>query len=118
MDKNCSVYKTADFIGKRWTMLILLELYKADGKIRYSEIKKKLLNITPKILSSRLKELEKQGMVKKKVDTSSMPIKSNYSLTEGGKDFFKIIKSLKRWSIKWKVRNEYCEKTNCAQCKY
>ena len=53
MDKDCSVYKTADFIGKRWTLLILLELYRGKKIKRYSQIKENLHEITPKMLSTR-----------------------------------------------------------------
>ena len=52
MDEDCAVYKTVDFIGKRWTLLILLELYKGENKWkRYNELKRNLMSITPKILS-------------------------------------------------------------------
>lgn len=118
MDKNCTVYRTADFIGKRWTILILLELYKSRTKWkRYSEIKKGLQNITPKILSVRLKELEKEGLVVKKIDVTSFPIKCEYSLTDSGKDFIKIIKDMKKWALRWKIKNKVCELTNCLECK-
>ena len=43
MNKECSVYKAADLIGKKWTIIILLELYKGNKKEkRYSELKKKI----------------------------------------------------------------------------
>ena len=52
MDKDCTIYKTTSFIGKRWTLLILLELYKGKNEWkRYSEIKKRLPEITPKVLN-------------------------------------------------------------------
>ena len=117
MDKNCTIYKTSNFIGKRWTLLILLELYRGDYKSkRYSEIKRNLPNITPKILSTRLKELEKQNLIKKKIDTSTSPIKCEYSLTESGKDFIKIIKDIKKWSLKWKFDNKLCQSLDCRNC--
>ena len=107
----------ASFTGKKWTLLILLEIYKGKfGKRRYSELKAALANITPKVLSMRLKELEKEGMVKKKISTKTFPIKSQYSLTPMGEDFIKIIKGIKRWGLHWKVKNEVCESMNCEQC--
>jgi len=117
MEKNCTIYKTADFIGKRWTIPILLELFKGDNQLkRYSHLKKNLLNITPKMLSARLKELEKYKMIKKQIDTTNVPIKCEYFLTGSGKDFIKIIKSMKRWALKWNVRNKVCEELNCKNC--
>jgi len=117
MDKDCTIYKTVDFIGKRWTLLILLELNKgkADTK-RYSELKKSLDDITPKILSTRLKELEEQKMIKKKVDTTSIPIRCDYSLTPRGKDFIKVINKMKVWALKWNLGRNVCDSTDCENC--
>jgi DNA-binding HxlR family transcriptional regulator len=117
MEKSCTVYRTADFIGKRWTMLILLELYKGEaGTRRYSELKRGLPDITPKMLSARLKELEKEGLVKKMVDASEFPVKSIYSLTKSGEDFIKIIKGIKKWALKWKLKYRVCEQADCGEC--
>jgi len=99
MDERCTIYRTIDFISKKWTLLILLELYKTRGKKRYSELKSSLLNITPKILSTRLRELEKQGLITKYIDTNGFPIKCEYILTDSGKDFIRIIKDIKKWSL-------------------
>ena len=117
MDVDCTIYQTASFIGKRWTLLILLELYKGGKPKRYSEIKKGILGITPKILSLRLKELEKEKLIVKKIDTSEFPVKCEYSLTPSGIDFIKIIQDMKKWALKWKVKNIVCEKVNCKECK-
>lgn len=115
--KNCTIYKTADFIGRRWTLLILLELYKKNPKpMRYSELKKSMPNITPKILSTRLKELEKEGLLVKKVYANSFPVKCEYILTKSGYDFFSVIKSMKKWSLKWKLKSRACSSKNCSEC--
>jgi len=96
MDKNCTLYRTLGVLGKKWTPLVLLELYKGDSAWkRYSEVKNKLADITPKILSARLKELEAEGLVKKRVDAETFPIKSEYALTESGEKFIKILKNMK-----------------------
>ena len=117
MNIDCTIYKTSNFIGKRWTLPILLELYKGNLKFkRYSEIKKNLPTITPKILSLRLKELEKEKLIKKNIDTSAFPIKCEYSLTESGEDFIKIIKDIKKWSLKWKQENKLCQNLDCRIC--
>ncbi len=117
MNDDCTIYKTANFIGKRWTLLILLELYKGDSKTkRYSQIKNSLPKITPKILSTRLKELEKENLIKKRIDTTEFPIKCEYSLTKSGEDFIKIIQDIKKWALKWKIKNIVCEKANCKEC--
>ena len=117
MDNDCTIYQTANFIGKRWTLLILLELYKGENKLkRYGEIKKGLKEITPKVFSLRLKELEKEGLISKKIDASSFPVKCEYSLTNSGEDFIRIIQDIKKWALKWKVKNIVCEKADCRNC--
>jgi DNA-binding HxlR family transcriptional regulator len=105
-----------DFISKKWTLLILLELYKAQGKKRYTDLKESLLDITPKILSARLRELEKQGLLIKYIDTSVFPVKCEYMLTESGKDFIRIIKDIKKWALQWKLKNKECEQQDCKYC--
>jgi|TARA_Y100000310_G_C20656430_1_gene802212 DNA-binding HxlR family transcriptional regulator len=118
MEKNCTVYKTMDFVGKKWTILVLLELYKGEQKWkRYSHIKKKMQDITPKILSARLKELEQEGMIKKRVDARKFPIKCEYSLSKSGDDFVNIVGNIKKWSLKWKIKNKQCDSKLCKYCK-
>ena len=116
MDETCTIYRTIDFISKKWTLLILLELYKTQGTKRYSELKHSLLDITPKILSSRLRELEHQGLITKNIVTDGFPIKCEYTLTESGKDFIRIIKDIKKWSLHWKNKNKECMQQDCKQC--
>jgi DNA-binding HxlR family transcriptional regulator len=117
MNKRCTIYKTAEFIGKRWTLIILLEMHKKNNSWkRYNQIKKNLLNITPKMLSLRLKELANEGLIKKRVNKNCTPITSEYSLTRSGEEFIKIVKSMKSWALKWKFRSRVCETTDCNLC--
>jgi DNA-binding HxlR family transcriptional regulator len=117
MNENCTVYKTMDYLSKKWTLLILLELYKGlSEKKRYSEIKKRIPNISPKILSTRLKELESQGIIVKNTDITSFPIKCEYGLTESGKDFIKILKDIKNWALQWNIYSEICSVQDCKDC--
>lgn len=106
-----------NIIGKRWTIHILLELYKGEKKEkRFNELKRKLGDVTPKVLSERLIELERDGLIEKRVDSSTLPLKSEYFLTESGMDFIKIIQAIKRWGLKWKFQNKECEKALCMYC--
>ena len=117
MTKKCPLYQTSSFMGKKWTILILCELYKGRKKWkRYSEIKRKVPGITPKMLSTRFKETKKEGLVKRRIDASTFPIKSEYRLTPKGEDFIQIIQEMKKWALKWKVKNEHCESVDCADC--
>ena len=83
MDENCTVNLTVKYLTKKWTLLIILEIYKGENHTRrFSELKEKLGDITPKILSERLQELEEEGVVIKHVDASTVPVKSEYTLSE------------------------------------
>lgn len=119
MKGKCSILKAVNFLGKKWTLLILLELYKGKSEWkRFSQIKNSLNNITSKILSMRLKELERESLIEKRINAGEFPIKSEYKLTEAGKDFISIIKDIKRWSLKWKKRNKICKETDCKDCEF
>ena len=64
MQEGCTVNQTVKYIARKWTMLILLELYKGEKHTRrFSELKTCLSGITQKVLSARLKELEREGLV-------------------------------------------------------
>ena len=117
MGTDCTIYQTANFVGKKWTLVILLELYRGKlKKKRYSVLKNNIPEITPKLLSARLKELEKEGLVKKEVDAKTFPIKCEYSLTKRGRDFINVIKHIKKWTLKWDIENPACEKKDCKDC--
>jgi len=119
MEKECSVRKSVNFLGKRWTLLILLELYKGKSEWkRFSQIKRNLDNVTPKVLSMRLKELEREKLIEKRINVEKFPIKSEYKLTEAGKDFINVIKNIKKWSLKWKKKNKKCGERDCKDCEF
>jgi DNA-binding HxlR family transcriptional regulator len=115
--KNCTVNVTAKYLTKKWTFLIILELYKGENYTRrFSELKEAIEEITPKTLSERLKELEEEGIVSKRIDASSFPVKCEYTLTECGVDVVEIIRAVKRWALKWKIDNIPCEQQDCKNC--
>lgn len=119
MKEECSVRKSVNFLGKRWALLILLELYKGKSEWkRFSQIKKSLNNITPKVLSARLKELKREKLIEKRVNVKEFQIKSEYRLTEAGKDFINVIKNIKKWSLKWEKKNKKCYEKDCKDCEF
>ncbi|HKM14227.1 MAG TPA: helix-turn-helix domain-containing protein [Candidatus Methanomethylophilaceae archaeon] len=116
MNENCTVYKTMGFLSKKWMLLIILELYRGGNSwMRFSELKKSM-DITPKVLSDRLKELQKEGVIENRVDSTTMPIKSEYCLTEMGVDLINVAKNIKVWALKWKINNPVCESQDCIDC--
>ncbi len=110
--KECVIYKTMDLIGKKWSLLIILELYKNE-KMGFNELKRSLEDITPRMLSLRLSDLEEHGLIKNRM--IKKPIRTEYTLTTSGRDLIKPINEIKEWSLKWIYPNEECYK-DCKDC--
>ena len=117
MDEACTINLTVKYLTKKWTLLIILELYKGPGHTRrFSELKDSLGDITQKILSERLKELEEEGIVTKRVDATSFPVRSEYTLTDSGLELVDVIRGIKHWALKWKIDNIPCGGQDCKVC--
>jgi len=95
-NKNCPIEVTLNYLGKKWTMQIIRDLFK--GKKRFSEFLNANPQISTKMLSLRLVELQNSGLIKKKV-ISTTPIKVEYSLTQKGKALNKILFHLAEFSL-------------------
>ncbi|NLU46223.1 MAG: helix-turn-helix transcriptional regulator [Euryarchaeota archaeon] len=121
MNPDCAVNKTMDYVAKKWTVMILLSLYKDGGGgtdwKRFTEIKNGLGVITPKMLSKRLRELEEEGLVENRINKSVYPVKSEYRLTEPALELMAIVQDLKFWALKWKLDNIPCSEQDCRLCK-
>lgn len=94
MEDNCGVAKTLKIIGSKWTILILHSL--CNGKMRFGELQRELGSISPKTLSQRLKELETEGILQKKV-FAEVPLRVEYSLTKKGISLKKIFDTMDKW---------------------
>ena len=95
----CSQYHQAvELVGKRWTGAILFVLL--DGPARFSEIKECVPDLSDRLLSERLKELEAEGIVERTVLDGS-PVRVEYSLTEKGHALEPTVRALKRWARDW-----------------
>lgn len=117
MQSVCTVNQTVKYLGKKWMLLIILELYKGeDYTLRFTEVKERLPGITAKVLSARLKELEEEGLVEKHVDAGTVPVRSEYTLTASGLGLVDVIKDIKRWALRWKIENRACGAQDCHDC--
>jgi len=117
MQESCTVSQTVRYLSKRWTLLIVLELYKGEGYTRrFSELRAALPGITPKVLSERLKELEEEEIINRRVDATAFPVRTEYTLTESGLEIIGIIRDIKRWALKWKIENIACGRQDCKEC--
>ena len=93
----CCASLTMGIIGGKWKTVILFHLI--TGPLRYNELRKEMPTVTERTLSLQLKTLEEDGVVKRKVYTSTPPLKVEYSLTEFGKTLIPTIKSIADWGV-------------------
>lgn len=82
-------------IGDRWTLLIVREL--GQGPLRFSSLKRRMGSISQKMLTSTLRNLERDGLVSRTV-TPTRPPQVEYALTVMGHDLFKPIAALAEWT--------------------
>jgi DNA-binding HxlR family transcriptional regulator len=95
----CSAYHRAvELIGKRWTGAIVFVLL--DGPLRFSEVKTLVPDISDRLLSERMKELESEGIVERRV-IDDMPVRVEYCLTAKGRALEPAVRQLKAWARSW-----------------
>jgi DNA-binding HxlR family transcriptional regulator len=91
-------------VSKKWTPEIVQVLItEKPTNWRFGEILRKTAISNPKTLSIRLKELEKLGLVERRVYVE-VPPKVEYSITQKGKELGKILSLLAEWDEKWHSR--------------
>jgi len=93
---QCSMELTLDLIGGKWKSLILW--YLGDNILRFSELRKIIPQITPKMLTQQLRELEGSGLVSRFIYTQ-IPPKVEYSLTPAGKSLIPILATMCQWGL-------------------
>src|SRR5687768_8100053 len=95
----CPYYHQAvEMLGKRWTGAIVHSLL--PGPMRFSELSQGIPQISDRLLSMRLKELEAGGLVARRV-LDEPPVRVEYELTPKGRALEPVITSLRRWAREW-----------------
>jgi DNA-binding HxlR family transcriptional regulator len=95
-DTVCPIARALSVVGDRWTLLILRELIM--GNNRFDEIQAQT-GISSHLLSSRLKRLESEGVIERKL-YSERPPRYEYQRTAKGKDLDPVILLLRQWGMK------------------
>jgi DNA-binding HxlR family transcriptional regulator len=92
----CGLYHRAiELVGKRWTGAILLVLL--DGPLHFSGIRQLVPELSDRLLSERLKELEAEAIVERRV-LDGAPVRVEYSLTAKGRALEPTLRGLKDWA--------------------
>ena len=106
-EKICVTFqRCSEIIAKRWTALILRVLMEKPR--RFSELAEELEVVSDRILSERLKELEREGILERRVYPCT-PVHVEYSLTEKGRALGPILDAMDSWSSRWIVPEESAE---------
>jgi DNA-binding HxlR family transcriptional regulator len=93
----CPVARAEAEVGDRWTVLILRELFMDSH--RFEELQAQS-GATPQMITTRLKKLEADGLVKRRV-YSKRPRRHDYHLTEKGEAFYPVVLALRAWGETW-----------------
>lgn len=95
--ENCPIRNVLSRFSSKWAMLILCVLSENEAT-RFNTISKAIPDISPKVLTETLRNLEVDGLVKRKL-YAEIPPKVEYSLTELGKSLMPILNNLISWAL-------------------
>ncbi len=93
---NCPLNYTMSLIGTKWKPLVLFHLL--EGGLRSGILQKKIEGISNKMFTQTVRELEKDGLISRKV-FPVVPPKVEYKLSKRGKSLESILRSLDKWGI-------------------
>ncbi len=92
----CSIARTLDIVGDRWTILIVRDLFM--GRTRFNQLLETSPGLPSKLLSDRLKKLEEHGLIERVV-YSQHPLRAEYHLTEEGRSLAPVLDAIARWGL-------------------
>jgi DNA-binding HxlR family transcriptional regulator len=92
---HCAMDVSMNFIGGKWKTVVLW--YLQDDKKRFAELNKLIPQMTERMLSITLKQLEEDGLVLREVYTTKPPLKVEYSLTKFGNTCLPMLNEIAKW---------------------
>lgn len=95
----CPVETTLSLIGNKWKVLILRDLM--EGTMRFGQLKKSVGDISQKVLTAQLRDMEDSGLVNRKV-YAEVPPRVEYSLTELGLSLKPVLDAMVEWGMDYK----------------
>jgi len=95
----CPRYHHAvELVGRRWTGAVIRVLLK--GRARYHELRDAIPDISDRMLSERLRELEIEGVIARAV-VPETPVRVEYELTEKGRALEPVVRAIAKWAERW-----------------
>ena len=107
---------TLSVIGGKWKMVIMFVIVE-KSVARYGEIKRAIPDITHKMLSAQLKELEHDGIILRK-EYQQVPPKVEYSLSEKGKSLMPVLEEMCKWGSIYKPQTADEDNTHALRCPF
>jgi DNA-binding HxlR family transcriptional regulator len=95
--RSCPIEATFKIIGKKWTVLIVREMLR--GTKQFNRFLENIEGITPKVLTERLRELQKLGIVKRRI-VSECPVRVEYEMTDLGREFEPVLLAAASFSMR------------------
>jgi DNA-binding HxlR family transcriptional regulator len=93
-------HQAVELVGKRWTGAIIAVMINEERPLRFSEVAGAIPQLSDRLLSERMKELEARGLVQRRVCTGT-PVRVEYELTDMGRDLERAVAELRRWARSW-----------------
>ena len=97
-EDHCAVEVTVSLIGGKWKPIILFHIFTCEI-IRFSELNRKLPQVSDRMMARQLKELEADGLLTRNV-RSTFPLKVEYALTRDGRSLVPILQAMSDWGEK------------------
>ena len=91
-------HKAIELVGSRWTGAVLQMLF--AGRARFTDLRDAIPQISDRMLSERLQELEAEGIVSRTVIPET-PVRVEYALTDKGRELQATLLSVSRWAERW-----------------
>lgn len=102
----CPVETTLMLIGDKWKVLILRDLM--PGTKRFGELKRSIVSVSQKVLTSQLRDMEEKGLVSRRV-YAEVPPRVEYSLTELGRSLKPILDAMWIWGEGYQAKSKGSE---------
>ena len=93
---DCPIRDVLDRLGDRWSVLVLKTL--EDGTLRFTEIRRRIDDVSQRMLAQTLRRLEQDGLVRRTVHPT-IPPRVDYALTDLGRSLLVPLSEMVRWAV-------------------
>ena len=103
-ENSCPVAATMQVLGGKWKSILINAIY-LTAPARFGELRRSVTGITQSMLTSQLRELEKDGIISRKI-YAEIPPRVEYTLTDFGLSLSPIMLAMAEWGKQYRLKNE------------